>query len=116
MAITPVSYLTSMASEPAIESSLGLISDLRGLGGTLIFLGTFMFYSIFKPLQLTHAINLSVLVYSAFVVFRSIGFIMDGLPGVMMTLAVSIEAGLAFWGLWLLNTHTRQQPSSILIH
>lgn len=116
MAFTPYSYLTSMASAPAIESSLELISDLRGLGGTLIFLGTFIGYSIFKLPQLTNAINLSVLIYSAFVVFRVIGFLLDGLPGVIVTIAVSIEAGLAFWGLWLLKSNTKLHPSPIHIH
>ncbi|MAZ87347.1 MAG: hypothetical protein CL693_06855 [Cellvibrionaceae bacterium] len=118
IALTPNEYLMSMGAQPdqAFSSGLpqgyvastNLISDLRGMGGMLLFIGTYVFISTFKAAWRHPALLISTLVYSAFVVFRTTGFIFEGFPSMGILTAYFIELVIALIGLFLMKTKKRE--------
>lgn len=113
IALAPNEYLMSMAAQPdqAFSSGLpqgnvtstNLISDLRGMGGMLLFTGTYVFISTFKAAWRHPELVISTLVYSAFVVFRTTGFIFEGFPSMGILTAYFIELVIALIGLFLMK-------------
>ena len=114
IALAPNEYLMSMGTQPFKASSSGLpqgnvastnlISDLRGMGGMLLFLGTYVFISTFKTTWRHSARLISTLVYSAFVVFRTASFIFEGLPSMGILIAYFVEMILALISLFYMKT------------
>jgi hypothetical protein len=111
IALTPNSYLIAMEMHPventtelyqSIMPSQSLLSDLRGMGGLILIMGVFVFISTFKNTWINSAMLMSVLVYVTFVGFRTLGFIVDGLPQMEIIIAYFIEFVLAFFGIALL--------------
>lgn len=117
IAFAPVDYLASLSTStanvpmnPFNNPPVNLLSDLRGMGGMLLVLSVYILSSFFRTLWLPNAILVSTLVYTAFLVFRSIGFVLDGFPNLALMLAYIIEMILAASGFWLIqrnkNIHT----------
>lgn len=102
IALTPNDYLRSLGV--AIEfNSVNLLSDLRGIGGMLLVMGSTIFLSTFRKNLQPAALLMSTLVYGAFFIFRTVGFVFDGLPSVALIAAYWIEFILALMGMWLAN-------------
>ena len=114
IALAPNEYLMSMGAASdttfhsdlprGISASINLISDLRGMGGMLGFIGAFVFTSTFNKGWQRPALLVSTLVYSAFVVFRTTGFIFEGLPSAGILVAYFIELTIAAIGIFLMKT------------
>lgn len=118
IALSPNEYLISLDVQPntAFRSGLAqksaasnnLISDLRGMGGMLLSIGTYVFISTFKTAWWSSAILTSTLVYSAFVVFRTAGFIFEGLPSMGILIAYFVELIIALMGIFLIKTKRQE--------
>lgn len=112
ISITPNEYLISMnvqfgadlsgGFEKNIEPSVSLLSDLRGMGGVMFVIGLYVFMATFRKDLIKSAVIFSVIVYTSFVVFRALSFMLDGIPPLEITLAFLIEFIVAFWGLLLI--------------
>jgi hypothetical protein len=50
---------------------------------------------------------MSALIYTAFIVFRTLSFLIEGLPAVSLIIAYSVELILAIIGLLLIKTGER---------
>lgn len=114
IALAPIEYLMSLGDTPdmaihrdfpqGISASTNLISDLRGMGGMLVFIGAFVLTSTFNKGWRRPALLVSTLVYSAFVVFRTTGFIFEGLPSAGILVAYFIELVIALVGVFMMKT------------
>ena len=83
-----------------------LMSELRGMGGSLFIFGTFVLLGgIVKQIETT-ALSVATLMYSAFSIFRFIGIIVDGLPSEGILVALAIEVIFAAFGLALIKSKT----------
>lgn len=113
IALAPNAYLMSMGAQPdeAFSNGVtqgniaptGLISDLRGMGGMLLFIGAYVFISTFKIAWQQTALLISTLVYCAFVVFRTTGFIIEGFPSIGILTAYFVELVIALIGVFLMK-------------
>lgn len=105
IAINTADYMAAMTTLNAenLEPSINMLSDLRGMGGMLFVLGTYVSISVFQQEWQKPALMIGTLVYAAFVLFRSLGFIVDGLPEMTIMLAYLIEMVLAALGVLLLR-------------
>lgn len=112
ISLTPNDYLASMNVQSGmdlngsfnknVEPSVSLLSDLRGMGGMMFVIGLYVFMSTFRKELTKPAVIMSVIVYTSFVVFRSLSFMLDGMPQIEITVAFSIELIMACLGLLLL--------------
>jgi hypothetical protein len=103
IAITTNDYMAAMTSSDA-SASVNMMSDLRGMGGLLLVLGAYVFVSVYRRQWWQPALNITTVVYLTFVIFRSLSFILDGLPDVMILAAYSVEVVLAGLGVVLIKT------------
>lgn len=113
IAFAPNEYLMSMGIQLNTVSSSGfaqgnyasnnLMSDLRGMGGMLLFIGAYVFISMFKTTWRQSALLISTLVYSAFVVFRTTAFIFEGFPSMGILIACFVELLMALIGVLLMK-------------
>lgn len=102
IAFSPQAYLISLTGIDGFNS-LSLISDLRGMGGMLFFIATYIFVCMLRQPKLEQALTLIVLVFTSFVVMRTVGFVLDGLPSMLIVLAYFIECVFMILGLLLLR-------------
>ncbi len=102
MAITTAAYLATMTT-PDVPASINLLSDLRGMGGVLLILGGYVLMSTFRITWQNSALVISITVYASFVIFRSLGFVLDGFPDTAIMTAYMIEAILAIVGVILIK-------------
>ena len=112
ISLTPNDYLASMNVQSGmdlngsfnknVEPSVSLLSDLRGMGGMMFVIGLYVFMANFRKELIKSAVIMSVIVYTSFVVFRSLSFMLDGMPQIEITVAFSIELIMACLGLLLL--------------
>ncbi len=100
IAITTAAYVTTMTTQDT-ALSINMLSDLRGMGGMLLIVGTYVLASAFRRSWQQPALVLSVGVYATFVAFRSLGIFLDGLPGMEILIAYSIELVMAVLGILL---------------
>lgn len=96
IALSPADYVVSLGESST--PSTGLVSDLRGMGGMMLFLGVFIVTSVFRASLRYPALLISTIVYTAFVAFRLSGFVLDGLPQMTILYAFIIECIFAFIG------------------
>lgn len=118
ISLAPNEYLMSMGTETEMAfrnglpqgeaASTNLISDLRGMGGMLLFFGIYVLVSTFQETWRRPALLMSTLVFSAFVVFRTTGFVFDGLPSMGILAAYLVELLMAVIGLLLMNIKRRE--------
>ncbi len=117
IAILPIVYFSDM-SMLSVEPSINLISDLRGMGGLLLVLGVYIFaLAIFESKRQT-GLKLALFIYSTFVVFRSLGFILEGSPSATIMSAFAIELFFALSGVvlhkfWSVQSVSDQTPASL---
>jgi len=100
IAIWPLEYL-SQFKLARVEMQSSFLSELRGMGGTLLIFSLFILWSVTqKKLQYT-ALIISSLIFSAFVIFRVIGIIFDGMPeqGILIALMIEIIFSIIAIGL-----------------
>ena len=88
-----------------------LTSELRGMGGNLFIFGLFILASLQKHHLRQSALQICVLLFSAFAAFRLIDIALEGLPSSAILMALGIEALLAILGgILLLTPHTKKEP------
>lgn len=112
IALTPIDYVSTMNPShfldtrheltPSAAISIDMLSDLRGMGGMLMFVGVFAIGSVFKPALKRNALITSTLVFSAYVALRSVGFLFDGIPSAPILVAYCIELIFVLFGMRLL--------------
>ena len=109
-------YLLDIAqqSSPFASISIDMLSDLRGMGGMLLFVGAFAVCSVFNTQWRSSALITSTLVFSAYVLMRSIGILFDGLPSLSILIAYGIELIFACFGIALLRRS--KNPSERHVH
>jgi len=107
IAITTLDYMTAIAPDNR-GVSINLLSDLRGMGGMLLVLGAYVLTSAFRPAWRQPALIVATAVYASFVVFRSLGVVLDGLPETSILTAYCIETVLAVLGFWHIQRKTWQ--------
>lgn len=110
-----VDYFGMMMGSDAMPS-VNLTSDLRGMGGMLLLTGGYVLLGGFRRGLQWSALRVATLVFAAFVLFRSLGMVMDGLPGNAVMVAYLIELLLLVSGALLLGSqsqkNSRQCPHS----
>lgn len=103
ISFVPTLYLTQFVK--ASELNIEILSEMRGMGGTLLVFGLFIIISAFrvKLTKIAHAI--SILIFSSFFLFRTIGIVIDGIPNQGILAALGVELFFAVCGviLWLKN-------------
>jgi len=123
IAFAPIEYLASLSETMADipnnlqqdnTPSVAMLSDLRGMGGMLLLLGTYIFASTFRKAWFHSALLVSTLVYAAFVIFRTLGFLLDGLPQMELMIAYLIEWVMALAGIVLLKYHPVESDHRVL--
>ena len=83
--------------------STNMQSDLRGMGGMLLVLGLYALISIIHKAWRYSALTLATAVYAIFIAFRTLSYILDGLPEMTIIIAYLIEVVLAVCGVFLLR-------------
>lgn len=109
MAVSTNAYMATI-TEAEAQVSIDLLSDIRGMGGLLLTLGAYTLIAAFRKNWRSPALLLSITVYMSFVVFRTLGFVVDGLPEMKIFLAYSIELIMALWGYLVL----KKAPHSLI--
>lgn len=101
ISFTPVNYLGQFNLNQ--EVNLEVLSEMRGMGGSLFLFGLFIFSACFEPRLAKSALTISILIFTSFSVFRTIGIVVDGMPNQSILVALSIEIILAILGIiaWL---------------
>lgn len=101
IALFPGNYLQQFGvNVGAVQNDF--LSELRGMGGGLLVFSLYILISLFRQESRETALILSSLVFSAFVVFRTIGIFIDGVPGQGIFIALSIEVILALGAITLI--------------
>lgn len=117
IALAPYEYLMSMDAQSEMAflglsqgnvASTNLMSDLRGMGGMLLFIGVYVLTSTYKMAWRHSALLISTLVYTAFVIFRTTGFIFEGFPSIGIITAYFIELAIAGIGVFLIKTNRQE--------
>jgi len=101
--ITTSEYSAVMTSATT-TASIDMLSDLKGMGGMLLMLGSYVFISTFRRAWQHPALVIATAVYASFMLFRTLGFITDGLPGTMILVAYTIETVLAIMGAMIVKS------------
>lgn len=112
ISLTPNDYLTSMNVPLGLElnggidknlgPSVSFLSDLRAMGGLIFSIGLYVFIATFRKDSIKSAVFISVAFYTVFIVFRTLSFMLDGIPSLEIMVAFLIELILAFFGLLLI--------------
>ncbi|WP_321276246.1 DUF4345 domain-containing protein [Thiomicrorhabdus indica] len=123
ISLTPNEYLASMNVQNSsldrnLSSYVSLLSDLIAMGGLMIVIGLSVFMATFRNDLMKSAVLISTTFYATFVVFRVLGFLLDGIPQFEIMLAFLIEVILAFCGLFLilLKRHQHQYKAPRLVN
>ncbi len=74
----PVSFEASAGL--VLDDNVSLLSELRGIGGTLLLAGILIFSGAFVPWLTSHSLFLTVLIYLAYGLSRVYGMLTDGMP------------------------------------
>lgn len=101
IAIMTNEYVTVMTAENT-ELGVNLLSDIRGMGGMLFSFGIVLIVSQYNQPWHHSGIIIATVIYTSFVLFRSLGILIDGFPDFLILVAYSIELLMAFIGLYLL--------------
>ena len=98
--LSPAHYLNAMQLEQ-IKVPVGLLSDLRGLGGTLLVMGMGVMASVFISPWQRSALIITTVFYANYALLRSLSLLLDGMPDTTILTAYFIELLLAVIGCWL---------------
>ena len=96
----PVSFEASAGIN--LGTDTGLLSEIRGAGGSLLLSGILMIYGAFKPSFTSYALLLSAVLYLSYGVSRIYGFVMDGTPNQSFLIVTITELvlGVISWVLY----------------
>ena len=100
IAITTLDYVTVMSAEDIVPSN-NMLSDLRGMGGMLLVLGAYVLIGSFRINWQQPALIIAVGFFTSFVVFRNLGFVLDGWPDTSIMIAYWVEVVMAASGVWI---------------
>lgn len=100
IAITTLDYVAVMSAGDTVPST-NMLSDLRGMGGILLVLGTYVLIGSFRINWQQPALIIAVGVFASFVVFRNLGFVLDGWPDTSIMIAYWVEVVMAASGVWI---------------
>ena len=89
----PGDYLIQLFGDN--EFSLDSLSEMRGMGGSLLVIGLFVISAAFIKRIESPALVISALIYGSFSVFRLLGMLIDGQPSSSILFAFSIELLMA---------------------
>lgn len=78
---------------------------MRGLGGSLFVFGLFIFSACFQTKIAKSALTISILIFTSFSAFRTIGIVVDGVPSQGILIALSVEVLLAILGIIVFIKH-----------
>ena len=108
----PLNYVVSLGADGTstlvssirvdIPLQVNLLSELRGMGGCLTMIGLFASLGAMVSKWQSNALMISTLVFSSFVIFRSLGMIVDGMPDGIVIFAYGIETLFASSGIALM--------------
>lgn len=101
ISFTPSLYLAQFIH--ASELNVDILSEMRGMGGTLSVFGLFILVGSFQARFTKTALSMSILIFSSFSVFRCVGIVVDGLPNNGILAALGVEMIFAVLGItvWL---------------
>ena len=99
ISFTPSIYLAQFNVNTGINQEM--LSELRGMGGMIFVFGVFILSACFKKILQPVAFIITVLIFIAFSLFRSISILVDGLPNEAILAALSVELILAIVGLFI---------------
>ena len=102
ISLTPTAYLAQFDLE--VVDSTNFYSDLRAMGGCLVVFGLLALWGVFHLPVRPFSLLTTSIIFSTYVVFRIVAFIMDGFPGSMILLATAIEIVFAATG-WYLSVY-----------
>ncbi len=89
----PTEYLTQFFDRG--QFNIDVLSEMRGMGGSLFVMGLFVFSATFIKRIENSALIISALIYCSFSIFRFLGFTLEGVPSTGILIAFSIEILLA---------------------
>jgi hypothetical protein len=101
ISFTPSFYLAQFIQTS--ELSADILSEMRGMGGTMSVFDLFILVGSFKTKLTKTALSMSILIFSSFFVFRCVGIVVDGMPNNAILAALGLEMVFAGLGitLWL---------------
>lgn len=102
IAVMTTDYMAAMTAQNAVPS-INMLSDLRGMGGLLLVLGIYVIVSVFRKTWQKSSLMIATAVYISFVIFRSLSFVLDGMPEMAIMAAYLIEFALAALGVLLIK-------------
>lgn len=102
IAIATTEYWAAIVTGNSMPS-INMLSDLRGMGGVLLVCGVYALMGAFIKAWKRPALITATAIYLSFVVFRSLGAVLDGLPETAIIMAYLVEATLAVLGLMLIK-------------
>lgn len=99
----PISFEASAGIE--LGTDPGLLSEIRGAGGSLLLSGILMIYGAFRQAAARFALLLSTVLYLSYGVSRIYGFSVDGLPNqsFLIVTITEIVLGVTSWLLYHRN-------------
>ena len=101
ISFTPSLYLFQFV--PASQINIDILSEMRGMGGSLLVIGLFIVVGSFYVKLTKTALSMSVLIFCSFALFRCIGIAIDGVPSNGILIALGVELAFAVLGIifWL---------------
>lgn len=99
ISVTPSFYLAQFIQSS--ELSVDILSEMRGMGGTLSVFGLFILVGSFQTRFTKTALSMAILIYSSFSIFRCVGIIVDGAPSNGILAALGIEVFFAVLGIFV---------------
>lgn len=101
ISFTPSLYLSQFVQ--ASQINIDILSEMRGMGGSLLAIGIFIVVGSFYVKLTKTALSMSVLIFSSFFLFRCVGIVVDGVPNKGILAALGVELIFAVLGiiLWL---------------
>ena len=79
------------ASGITLNNDVDLLSEARGIGGTMMLCGVTMIAGAFIPALTPSAFTVATVIFFGFAVGRSIGFVMDGKPNKQLISGLASE-------------------------
>ena len=107
----PTGYLEQFVSNTELNPNI--LSEMRGMGGSLFIFGMFVFSGTFLPQIEKVALTISALIFISFSLFRVVGIVLDGVPTQSIFVALFIEILFAATVLPLLFPKSRQFAADI---
>lgn len=109
ISFTPTLYLSQFVQ--AAQINIDILSEMRGMGGSLFVFGLCIVIGSFRVKLTKTALRMSILIFGSFALFRCIGIVIDGAPSNGILAALGVELAFAVLGiiLWLKGGLTLDQ-------